>query len=33
MYHVLGINLDQEMTDQGGRPLPLTRGTPIRELF
>ena len=23
----------REMTDHGGRPLPLTRGTPIRELF
>ena len=33
MYHALGINLDQEMTDLGGRPLPLTRGTPIREMF
>jgi uncharacterized protein (DUF1501 family) len=33
VYHCLGIDLAQEMTDQGGRPLPLTRGTPIRELF
>ncbi|HEY7314750.1 MAG TPA: DUF1501 domain-containing protein [Gemmataceae bacterium] len=33
MYHALGINLDQEMTDLGGRPLPLTRGAPIREMF
>ena len=33
MYHALGINLDQEMTDLGGRPLPLTRGTLIREMF
>ena len=33
VYQRLGIDLSQEMTDLGGRPLPLTRGTPIRELF
>jgi len=33
VYHCLGIDLAREMTDHGGRPLPLTRGTPIRELF
>jgi len=33
VYHALGIDLKQEMADQGGRPLPLTRGTPIRELL
>jgi uncharacterized protein (DUF1501 family) len=33
VYHCLGIDLSREMVDPGGRPLPLTRGTPIRELF
>jgi hypothetical protein len=33
VYHCLGIDLDCTMTDPGGRPLPLTRGAPIRELF
>jgi hypothetical protein len=33
VYHCLGIDPHQEMFDQTGRPLPLTRGTPIRELM
>jgi uncharacterized protein (DUF1501 family) len=33
VYHFLGIDPQREMMDHGGRPLPLTRGTPIRELF
>jgi len=33
MYHCLGIDLKHEMTDQTGKPVPLTRGNPIHELF
>jgi uncharacterized protein (DUF1501 family) len=33
VYHCLGIDYRREMTDQGGRPLPLSRGEPVRELF
>jgi len=32
VYHGLGVDLSKEMIDPGGRPLPLTRGTPIHEL-
>jgi uncharacterized protein (DUF1501 family) len=33
VYHCLGIDPTSEMTDQTGRPLPLTRGEPVRELL
>ncbi len=33
LYHCLGIDSKREMTDPGGRPLPLSRGEAIRELF
>src|SRR5262249_53763794 len=33
VYHCLGIDLKAEMTDQTGRPLALTRGTPIGEVL
>jgi hypothetical protein len=33
VYHCLGIDPRWEMADQAGRPLPLARGEPIRELF
>jgi uncharacterized protein (DUF1501 family) len=33
VYHCLGIDPKHEMADQTGRPLPLTRGEPIREVF
>ena len=33
VYHCLGIDPTAEMADQGGRPLPLSRGEPIRELL
>jgi uncharacterized protein (DUF1501 family) len=33
VYRCLGIDHHAEMTDQTGRPLPLTRGEPIREVF
>jgi uncharacterized protein (DUF1501 family) len=33
VYHCLGIDLKQEMTEPGGRPLPVTRGTPVREVL
>jgi uncharacterized protein (DUF1501 family) len=33
VYHCLGIDPKREMTDPGGRPLPLSRGEVIRELF
>jgi uncharacterized protein (DUF1501 family) len=33
IYHCLGIDPNEEVIDQTGRPLPLTRGEPIRELF
>ena len=33
VYHCLGIDHRSEMTDQTGKPVPLTRGEPIRELF
>jgi len=33
VYHSLGIDHKAEMTDQTGRPLLLTRGEPISELF
>lgn len=33
LYHCLGIDHTAEMTDQTGRPLLLTRGEPIHEVF
>src|SRR5262249_20211849 len=33
VYHLLGIDHTAEMIDPTGRPVPLTRGTPIREVF
>jgi hypothetical protein len=33
VYHCLGIDHKAEMTDQTGRPLPLARGEPIREVL
>ncbi len=33
VYHLLGIDHHAEMTDQSGKPTPLTRGEPIRELM
>jgi uncharacterized protein (DUF1501 family) len=33
VYHCLGIDPTCEMTDPGGRPLPLSRGQVIGELF
>jgi hypothetical protein len=33
VYHCLGIDHKAEMIDQIGRPLPLTRGEPVREVF
>jgi uncharacterized protein (DUF1501 family) len=33
VYHCLGIDPKREMTDPGGRPLPLSRGEAIHELF
>ena len=33
VYACLGINPATEMVDQSGRPLPLSRGEPLRELF
>jgi uncharacterized protein (DUF1501 family) len=33
VYHCLGIDPHREMTDQAGRPLPLTRGEPIQGLL
>ncbi len=33
VYHCLGIDPRREMTDQAGRPLPLSRGEPVRGLF
>jgi hypothetical protein len=33
LYRCLGINHEQEFTDRTGRPLPLTRGTPIQEIL
>jgi uncharacterized protein (DUF1501 family) len=33
VYHCLGIDHTAEMIDQLGRPLPLTRGEPIREVL
>jgi uncharacterized protein (DUF1501 family) len=33
VYHCLGIDHKKEMFDQTGRPLPLTRGEAMRELF
>jgi hypothetical protein len=32
VYHYLGIDPAQEYPDPAGRPLPLTRGTPIVDL-
>ncbi len=32
VYQYLGIDLHREYADRAGRPLPLTRGTPIDEL-
>jgi len=32
VYRFLGIDPDQEYPDLLGRPVPLTRGTPIEEL-
>jgi hypothetical protein len=33
VYHCLGINPHAEVADQAGRPLRLTEGTPLTELF
>jgi uncharacterized protein (DUF1501 family) len=33
VFDCLGIDLHQEMSDQGGKPVPLTRGEPIVELL
>src|SRR5262245_47835018 len=33
LYHALGIDRDQELTDRLGRPSPVTRGEVVRELF
>lgn len=33
IYHLLGINHHAELTDQTGRPLAITTGTPMVELF
>jgi uncharacterized protein (DUF1501 family) len=33
VYHALGIDHRHHMTDQTGRPLPLSRGEPIHDLF
>jgi hypothetical protein len=33
VYHGLGINHHAEMTDQAGRPLPISTGEPMTELF
>jgi len=33
VYHLLGIDHKGEMADQTNKPLPLTRGEPIREIF
>jgi uncharacterized protein (DUF1501 family) len=33
VYHCLGIDHRRVMADQAGRPLPLARGEPIREVF
>ena len=33
VYHCLGIDHTAEMSDQAGRPVPLTRGEPIAELL
>jgi hypothetical protein len=33
VFHCLGINLDQELQDQQGRPLPLCTGKPVLGLF
>jgi uncharacterized protein (DUF1501 family) len=33
VFGCLGIDLHQEMSDQGGKPVPLTRGEPIVELL
>jgi uncharacterized protein (DUF1501 family) len=33
VYHCLGIDHKQEFVDQTGRPLPLARGEPIRDLL
>jgi uncharacterized protein (DUF1501 family) len=33
VYHCLGINHTAEMTDQAGRPIRITNGEPMRELF
>jgi hypothetical protein len=33
IYHCLGIDPRGEMTDQQGRPLVVSRGTVVKELF
>ena len=33
VFHCMGINLDQELQDQQGRPLPLCTGKPVLGLF
>ena len=33
IYHSLGIDLHSEMQDQGGKPIPLTRGEVMREVL
>jgi hypothetical protein len=33
VFHSLGINLDQELHDTQGRPLPMCTGKPVLGLF
>jgi hypothetical protein len=33
VYHALGLRPDLVMTDPAGRPLPISQGTPVRELL
>ena len=33
IYHLLGIPLDTAYNDASGRPVPITSGSPIKELF
>ena len=33
IYHVLGIPLDTHFNDSSGRPVAITSGAPIKELF
>jgi hypothetical protein len=33
VYHCLGLRADTEMHDQLGRPMPISTGAPIRQVF